>query len=178
MSVFVVSISGAMAPGPVTATAITLGTKEKYAGVYISIGHAVVEVPLVVISRDVAQEDGPAWTDLGVVEEKAGQPEADVLERGVGLVCNSVAELSAAGDHLAMGIEHLRLQNVDLHLLEETAVIAQVIHFDCSTGRTPRISRVDLGTVEPETSLRARVSTIADVDKQIHDFLLNRNTPP
>ncbi len=46
MSVFVVSISGALAPGPVTATTITLGTRKKYAGTFMAIGHGIIEVPL------------------------------------------------------------------------------------------------------------------------------------
>ncbi|MCF7956385.1 MAG: LysE family translocator [Phycisphaerae bacterium] len=45
-SVFVVSISGAMAPGPVTATIITLGIRKKYAGTFMAIGHGIIEVPL------------------------------------------------------------------------------------------------------------------------------------
>ena len=46
-SVFVVSFSGAIAPGPVTATTITLGTRKKYAGTLISIGHGIIEIPLI-----------------------------------------------------------------------------------------------------------------------------------
>jgi threonine/homoserine/homoserine lactone efflux protein len=45
-TVFVVSLSGAMAPGPVTATTITLGARKKYAGVFMAIGHGIIEVPL------------------------------------------------------------------------------------------------------------------------------------
>lgn len=45
-TVFGVSISGAMAPGPVTATAISLGTRNKFAGTFMAIGHGIIEVPL------------------------------------------------------------------------------------------------------------------------------------
>ena len=45
-SVFVVSISGAMAPGPVTATVISLGTRNKFAGTFMAIGHGIIELPL------------------------------------------------------------------------------------------------------------------------------------
>ena len=45
-TVFVVSLSGAMAPGPVTATTITLGARKKYAGTFMAIGHGIIEVPL------------------------------------------------------------------------------------------------------------------------------------
>mgnify|MGYP005851509373 CR=1 FL=1 len=48
-SVFVISFSGAAAPGPVTATTITLGTKTKYAGSLIAIGHLIIEVPLILL---------------------------------------------------------------------------------------------------------------------------------
>jgi len=35
-----------MAPGPVTATAISLGTRHKFAGTFMAIGHGIIEVPL------------------------------------------------------------------------------------------------------------------------------------
>jgi len=47
--VFVISISGAMQPGPVTATAITMGAKNRWAGVLIAIGHGIVEFPLMIL---------------------------------------------------------------------------------------------------------------------------------
>jgi len=48
-SVFVISITGVMMPGPVTATTISLGTKNKYAGAMISIGHGIIELPLILL---------------------------------------------------------------------------------------------------------------------------------
>ncbi len=48
-SVFIISISGALQPGPVTATAITLGTQNKWAGTLLAIGHGIIEFPLMVI---------------------------------------------------------------------------------------------------------------------------------
>lgn len=45
--VFVISLSGAMAPGPVTAAAIAMGARWRYAGTFIAIGHAIIELPLV-----------------------------------------------------------------------------------------------------------------------------------
>lgn len=48
-SVFAISFSGAIAPGPVTATTITLGTKNKYAGTLLAIGHGIIEVPLILL---------------------------------------------------------------------------------------------------------------------------------
>ena len=48
-SVFIISCSGAMAPGPITAAAITLGTRNKYAGVFFAIGHGLIELPLILL---------------------------------------------------------------------------------------------------------------------------------
>ena len=91
----------------------------------------VVEVSPVVIGRDVSQKDGTARAYLGVVEEKAGQPVADVLNRCVGLVRNAVAELRAARYHLAIVIEHLRLQNVDLVRMLPAATIVAASSCPC-----------------------------------------------
>ena len=44
-----ISCSGALQPGPVTATAITMGTRNRYAGILIAIGHGIVEFPLIVV---------------------------------------------------------------------------------------------------------------------------------
>jgi len=47
-SVFIISLSGALQPGPVSATAITMGLRNKWAGTLMSIGHGLVEFPLMV----------------------------------------------------------------------------------------------------------------------------------
>jgi threonine/homoserine/homoserine lactone efflux protein len=44
-----VSLSGVMAPGPMTAATFAAGTRSKHAGVLIALGHAVVEFPLMVL---------------------------------------------------------------------------------------------------------------------------------
>lgn len=44
-----ISLSGVMAPGPVTATAIGMGSRSRYAGMLIAIGHGIVEFPLMVL---------------------------------------------------------------------------------------------------------------------------------
>ena len=44
-----ISLSGVMAPGPVTATAISMGARSKYAGMLIAIGHGIVEFPLMIL---------------------------------------------------------------------------------------------------------------------------------
>jgi threonine/homoserine/homoserine lactone efflux protein len=47
--VFIISITGALQPGPVTATAITMGTRNRWAGTLMAIGHGIIEFPLMVI---------------------------------------------------------------------------------------------------------------------------------
>jgi threonine/homoserine/homoserine lactone efflux protein len=49
IEVVVISLSGVMAPGPVTAAAIGMGTHSRYAGPLIAVGHGVVEFPLMVL---------------------------------------------------------------------------------------------------------------------------------
>lgn len=47
ISVVVISLSGVMAPGPVTAAAITYGTRSPWAGARMAVGHGVIEIPLI-----------------------------------------------------------------------------------------------------------------------------------
>jgi threonine/homoserine/homoserine lactone efflux protein len=47
--VLVISCSGAMQPGPVTATAIAMGARSRYAGPLIAVGHGIIEFPLMVV---------------------------------------------------------------------------------------------------------------------------------
>jgi threonine/homoserine/homoserine lactone efflux protein len=44
----VISLSGVMAPGPITATVVGQGSRSPRAGVLISLGHGVVEFPLMI----------------------------------------------------------------------------------------------------------------------------------
>lgn len=44
-----ISLSGVMMPGPLTAATITKGYRDKYAGVLIALGHAVIEFPLMAL---------------------------------------------------------------------------------------------------------------------------------
>ncbi len=46
-SAVLISLSGVMMPGALTAAAIAQGTHSKNAGVLIAIGHAVIEIPLI-----------------------------------------------------------------------------------------------------------------------------------
>ncbi len=44
-----ISLSGVMAPGPITASAVVAGSRFRHAGALIALGHAVVEVPLILL---------------------------------------------------------------------------------------------------------------------------------
>jgi threonine/homoserine/homoserine lactone efflux protein len=44
-----ISLSGVMAPGPLTAATLAAGTHRRHAGAMVALGHAVVELPLVLI---------------------------------------------------------------------------------------------------------------------------------
>jgi threonine/homoserine/homoserine lactone efflux protein len=48
-SVFVISLSGALMPGPLFATVLTKSCKSPWAGAQASFGHAVIEVPLILL---------------------------------------------------------------------------------------------------------------------------------
>jgi threonine/homoserine/homoserine lactone efflux protein len=47
LQVFVISLSGVLAPGPVMAATIAAGAKSRHAGIFISIGHSAIELPLI-----------------------------------------------------------------------------------------------------------------------------------
>ena len=49
LGAFVISFSGAMLPGPITATVITMGARNRYAGELLAIGHGIIELPLMVL---------------------------------------------------------------------------------------------------------------------------------
>ncbi|MBN1508447.1 MAG: LysE family transporter [Sedimentisphaerales bacterium] len=44
-----ISLSGVLAPGPVTAAAIGMGSRNRFAGVLMALGHGVVEFPLMIL---------------------------------------------------------------------------------------------------------------------------------
>lgn len=44
-----ISLSGVMAPGPVTATTVVMGSRNRWAGALIAVGHGIVEFPLIVL---------------------------------------------------------------------------------------------------------------------------------
>jgi threonine/homoserine/homoserine lactone efflux protein len=44
-----ISLSGVLAPGPVTAAAIGMGSRDRFAGVLMALGHGAVEFPLMIL---------------------------------------------------------------------------------------------------------------------------------
>ena len=44
-----ISLSGVMAPGPITAATLAAGTRARHAGALIALGHLVVEFPLILL---------------------------------------------------------------------------------------------------------------------------------
>jgi threonine/homoserine/homoserine lactone efflux protein len=68
VEVVIISLSGALAPGPLTASTATLGAQRGWrAGLLVSIGHTIVEFPLVVA------------ISLGVLAVFASSPEISVV---------------------------------------------------------------------------------------------------
>lgn len=49
LSVIVISLSGVMAPGPMFAVTLAKSYRSPWAGTWISLGHAVIEVPLILL---------------------------------------------------------------------------------------------------------------------------------
>jgi len=49
LQVFVISLSGVLAPGPVTAATIAAGSKKPSAGSLIAIGHCLIELPVMLL---------------------------------------------------------------------------------------------------------------------------------
>lgn len=44
-----ISLSGVMMPGPVTAAAIAMGTRNRFAGALMAVGHGIIEFPLMIL---------------------------------------------------------------------------------------------------------------------------------
>lgn len=44
-----ISLSGVMAPGPITAAAIAMGARNRFAGALMAVGHGIVEFPLMIL---------------------------------------------------------------------------------------------------------------------------------
>jgi threonine/homoserine/homoserine lactone efflux protein len=49
IQVLIISCSGAMQPGPVTASVIKMGARNRWAGTLMAIGHGIIEFPLMIV---------------------------------------------------------------------------------------------------------------------------------
>lgn len=49
LSVFIISFSGVMLPGPLFAVTVAKSYKSQYAGIKVAIGHAIIEIPLMLL---------------------------------------------------------------------------------------------------------------------------------
>jgi len=50
LSVVLISLSGVMMPGPVTAVTIWNGAQKKTAGALVAVGHGLIEIPIIVLA--------------------------------------------------------------------------------------------------------------------------------
>jgi threonine/homoserine/homoserine lactone efflux protein len=65
-----ISLSGALMPGPVFATAVAKGCQDKHAGAKITAGHAVIEIPLVAaifLGFETVLKDDVVFAAIGLV---------------------------------------------------------------------------------------------------------------
>jgi len=44
-----ISLTGVMAPGPITAAAIAMGARNRFAGALMAVGHGIIEFPLMIL---------------------------------------------------------------------------------------------------------------------------------
>jgi len=65
-----ISLSGVLAPGPITAATLAAGTRRRHAGGLIAVGHGIVELPLMVL----------IMAGMGVLFERQG------VRIGIGLL--------------------------------------------------------------------------------------------
>ena len=80
-SVVLISLSGVMAPGAITAATLGAGTRHRHAGAAIAVGHGIIEFPLVVA----------IVLGLGTVIERSG------VKIGIGLAGGAFLLLMAWG---------------------------------------------------------------------------------
>ncbi|MDD5011252.1 MAG: LysE family transporter [Phycisphaerae bacterium] len=70
IQVIIISLSGVLAPGPVMAATIAAGTKSKHAGIFISLGHSSIELPLlaaIILGMGFVFENHTAKLIIGLV---------------------------------------------------------------------------------------------------------------
>jgi threonine/homoserine/homoserine lactone efflux protein len=101
----VTSLSGVMAPGPVTAVTIGKGSRSPHAGAWIAVGHGIVEIPLMVL---LALGIGPFLADPRLRAVLGFLGGLFLIYTAVGLLRgirrDSVAAPPYAGSPLAAGV--------------------------------------------------------------------------
>jgi len=64
LQTILVSLSGVMSPGPITAAAIAQGTRQSRAGALIAVGHGIVEFPLMIaLALGLGVAAGVKWVE-------------------------------------------------------------------------------------------------------------------
>ena len=70
LKTIVISLSGVMAPGAVTAAAIAHGTQKRWSGTQMAIGHGIVEIPLIfllMLGLHLVFENPHVKTAIGII---------------------------------------------------------------------------------------------------------------
>ena len=86
-TVALISLSGVMAPGPVTALVVARGARSPHAGAWVAAGHALVELPLM----------GLVYLGAGLVFEREPVRVAVGLLGGMALLAMGVGMLRSRG---------------------------------------------------------------------------------
>ncbi len=94
--VFAVSLTGVMMPGPMTAAAVVMGSRNRYAGALITVGHIVVEFPLIVL----------IMLGMGRIFESTAAQIAIGLVGGVFLILMACQMLMSLRGVQAEGVKH------------------------------------------------------------------------
>ncbi|MEN6405057.1 MAG: LysE family transporter [Thermoguttaceae bacterium] len=118
-----ISLSGVMAPGPITAATLAAGARNRHAGAWICVGHVLVELPLVVFIA----------AGLGVFLESKGVRAGIGLVGGILLLLMGVqllASLRRSTGDSAASVERHRF--LDRRLTERGRRGEQVISLVCA----------------------------------------------
>jgi threonine/homoserine/homoserine lactone efflux protein len=70
VNVVIISLSGVMTPGAVTAATMAQGTRNRWAGTLISLGHGIVEIPLIfmlMLGLDLVFKMNPVKILIGIL---------------------------------------------------------------------------------------------------------------
>ena len=70
LKTIVISLSGVMAPGTITAATLAQGCKNRWAGVWVAIGHGIIEIPLIfllILGLDLFLKTNAAKITIGLI---------------------------------------------------------------------------------------------------------------